>query len=151
MNLTPCCIWASNNRYKLQLSFCFIIFLMSNTQFFTFMFLMFYVRSQAYKEVTGAGHCTQARIQGGGPACPGPPPLLRQKKKKKRGERERKEKKKKRGKRKRDIKKLRCHNLFVCAYIGLHWPMGGAGGSRHNKRMGNIEKHAVFMHQKLET
>ena len=39
---------------------------------------------------------------------------------KKRGERERKEKKKKRGKRKRDIKKLRCHILFFCAYIGLH-------------------------------
>ena len=47
-------------------------------------------------------------------------------KKKKRGERERKEKKKKRGKRKRDIK-LRCHNLFFCAYIDLHWPMGGQG------------------------
>ena len=92
----------------------------------------------------------QARIHGGGGGArraraPPPPP-----KKKKRGERERKEKKKKRGKRKRDIKKLRCHNLFFCAYIGLHWPMGGgAGGSRPNKRRGNIEKYAVFMHQKL--
>ena len=57
---------------------------------------------------------------GGRPGVPGPPPLLRQKKKKKRGERERKEKKNKRGKRKRDIKKLRCHNLFFCVYIGLH-------------------------------
>ena len=72
----------------------------------------------------------------GGPSPPPPPP------KKKGGERERKEKKKKRGKRKRDIKKLRCHNLFFCAYrpIGLHWPImgGGAGGSRPNKRRGNI-------------
>ena len=52
-------------------------------------------------------------VPGADPGGPGPP-------KKKRGERERKEKKKKRGKRKRDIKKLRCHNLFFCAYIGLH-------------------------------
>ena len=57
---------------------------------------------------------------GGRPGVPGPPPPPPKKKKKKGGERERKEKKKKRGKRKRDIKKLRCHNLFFCAYIGLH-------------------------------
>ena len=71
----------------------------------------------------------QARIQGGGAGGPGPP-LLRQKKK--RGEKgkgkKRKRGKGKRGKRKRDIKKLRCHNLFFCAYIGLHWPMGGGRG-----------------------
>ena len=74
------------------------------------------------------------------------------KKKKKRGEKG-KGKKKKRGKRKRNIKKLSRHNLFFCAYrpiIGLHWPMGvGVGGSRPNKRRGNIRKYAVFMHQKL--
>ena len=67
---------------------------------------------------TGAVHLTRRGSRGGRG------PLLHQKK---RGERERKEKKKKRGKRKRDIKKLRCHNLFFCAYIGLHWPMGGRG------------------------
>ena len=68
---------------------------------------------------------SQARIQGGPSSA-----------RKKRGE---KGKGKKRGKRKRDIKKLRCHNLFFCAYIGLQWPMG-AGGSRPSKRRGNIEK-----------
>ena len=72
---------------------------------------------------------TRHGSRGGAPAGPGPPPSSA--KKKKRGERERKEKKKKRGKRKRkrDIKKLRCHNLFFCAYIGLHWPMGGQEAS----------------------
>ena len=63
---------------------------------------------------------------GGGRQARLPPSSAKKKKKKKRRERERKEKKKKRGKRKRDIKKLRCHNLFFCAYIGLHWP-GGQG------------------------
>ena len=56
---------------------------------------------------------------GGAWRAPGPPPLSSAKKKK-RGKRERKEKKKKRGKRKRDIKKLRCYNLFFCAYIGTY-------------------------------
>ena len=38
-------------------------------------------------------------------------------------------------------------NLFFCAYIGLHWPMGvGAGGSRPSKQMENIRKYVVFMH-----
>ena len=60
---------------------------------------------------------------GGGAGGPGPPPPPPKKKEGRKGK-ERKEKKKKRGKRKRDIKKLRCHNLFFCAYIGLHWTGG---------------------------
>ena len=40
--------------------------------------------------------------------------------KKKEGRKGKERKEKERGKRKRDIKKLRCHNLFFCAYIGLH-------------------------------
>ena len=101
--------------------------------------------SESYSSNKKKSSYIQARIRGG---TAGPPPLPKKKKKEGRKGKERKEKEK--GKEKRDIKKLRRHNLFFCAYRGLHWPMGGAGGSRPNKRRGNIiEKYAVFMHQKL--
>ena len=59
---------------------------------------------------TGAVHLTRHGSRGARA------PLLRQKIEGRKG----KERKEKRGKRRRDIKKLRCHNLFFCAYIGLH-------------------------------
>ena len=78
----------------------------------------------------------------GGPGGPGPPSSAKKKKEGRKGK-ERKEKEK--GKEKERQKKVRCHNLFFCAYIGLHWPMGGAGGSRPNKRRGNILKNMLFL------
>ena len=60
---------------------------------------------------------SQARIQGGGgPAGPGPPPPPPPKKK--RGEKGKGKKRKRKGERERET--FRCHNLFFCAYIGLH-------------------------------
>ena len=58
----------------------------------------------------------QARIQGGGARRARAPPLLRQKKK--RGEKGKGKKRKRKGERERET--FRCHNLFFCAYIGLH-------------------------------